>query len=381
MFDPAFIALLQESVGPERSAIVLDALEKDASVSIRLNPAKLRECPFPDAMRIPWSPYAYILKERPSFIMDPLMHAGCYYVQDSSAMFPGEVFRRILDGFGEGVQVLDLCAAPGGKTTDLSASLRERFGDRFRLVANEVVRKRFQVLRSNVETWGDERTAVVNLDPSQFGVPNLFDIILADVPCSGEGMFRKDAVAREEWSPANVEFCASRQRKILADIWPSLRPGGILIYSTCTFNHLENDDNLEWAASELGASIVDIGPVPEGIIKSRCGYSLLPGFVPGEGQWAGVLRKDGELSAVPAPDAARILRAEFPAASTPDFPMVDVDRPTALAYLHGEAIRLTGAPIGLINICFQGHPLGTAKNIGSRCNNLFPKERRIRKDV
>ena len=381
MFDPSFIDLLEQSVGRGRSAVILDALEKDASVSIRLNPARLRECPFPDAVRIPWSPYGYILKERPSFTMDPLFHAGCYYVQDSSAMFVGEVFRRMLDGFSDGVQVLDLCAAPGGKTTDLSASLHERFGDKFRLIANEVIRKRFQVLRSNVETWGDRRTAVVNLDPSRFGVRDLFDIILADVPCSGEGMFRKDDTAREEWSRENVEFCAARQRKILADIWPSLRPGGVLIYSTCTFNHLENDDNLQWAAGELGASIADIGPVPEGIVRSRFGYCLLPGYVPGEGQWVGVLRKGGETGAVPAPDAARILRAEFPAIGTPDYPMVDVDRPTALAYLHGEAIRLTDAPIGLINVCYQGHPLGPAKNIGSRCNNLYPRQRRIRKDV
>ena len=381
MFDSSFIKLLEESVGPERSAVVLDALGRDASVSVRLNPSRLNECPFPDAVKVPWSPYGYILKERPAFIMDPLMHAGCYYVQDSSAMFPGEVFRRMLEGFGEGVQVLDLCAAPGGKTTDLSASLRERFGDKFRLIANEVVRKRFQVLRSNIETWGEPRTAVVSMDPSQFGARELFDIILADVPCSGEGMFRKDSVAREEWSPENVQFCASRQRKILADIWPSLRPGGVLIYSTCTFNHLENDDNLQWASREFGAEIVNIGPVPEGVLKSRCGYALLPGFVPGEGQWVGVLRKGGSRSAVPAPDAARILRAEYPFIGIPDYPNVNVDKPTALAYLHGEALRLPGAPIGLVNICYQGHPLGAAKNIGSRCNNLFPKERRIRKDV
>ncbi|MBP5332871.1 MAG: hypothetical protein J6Y66_01725, partial [Bacteroidales bacterium] len=130
MFRPEFISLLQESVG-EHAPAVLKALETEPSVSIRLNPSKLKECPFPDATPVPWSPYGYFLKDRPSFTLDPLFHAGCYYVQESSAMMVGHVFRQVLEGIGPGVQVLDLCAAPGGKTTDLASSLREKFGDRF----------------------------------------------------------------------------------------------------------------------------------------------------------------------------------------------------------------------------------------------------------
>ena len=187
MLPEAFIRRLPEEIGPERARVVLDALSGEPSVSIRLNPAKLTDCPFPDAERVPWSPYGYLLKERPVFTLDPLFHAGCYYVQDSSAMFVGEIFRRALDGFGPGVTVLDLCAAPGGKTTDLAASLRERFGDRFSLLSNEVMRNRFGVLRSNVRTWGDPRVGVVSRDPSAFTGKPVFDIIVADVPCSGLG--------------------------------------------------------------------------------------------------------------------------------------------------------------------------------------------------
>ena len=381
MFDSHFIDLLERSLGKEPASVVLGALEQEPGVSIRLNPAKLRDCPFVDAVPVEWSPYGYILKERPSFTTDPLFHAGCYYVQDSSAMFVGEVFRRVLEGFGPGVQVLDLCAAPGGKTTDLSASLRERFGDSFRLLANELVPKRFHILRSNVAVWGDPNTAVVSRDPSTFGDSPLFDIVLADVPCSGEGMFRKDGEARAQWSLENVEFCASRQKKILSDIWPVLRPGGILVYSTCTFNHFENDDAGSFIEESLGGERMDIGPVPSSVFRTGYGYAMLPGMVPGEGQWVAAFRKEGTPDGIPAPDAAKLFRAVFPASPVPDHPHVDVDLRTALAYLHGEALRLKDAPIGLVNICYEGQVLGQAKNIGSRCNNLYPKDRRIRMDV
>ena len=252
MLPEAFIRNLSEELGPDRARTVLDALSGEPSVSVRLNPAKLTACPFPDAERVPWSPYGYLLKERPNFTLDPLFHAGCYYVQDSSAMFVGELFRRALDGFGPGVTVLDLCAAPGGKTTDLAASLRERFGDRFSLLANEVMRNRFGVLRSNVRTWGDPRVGVVSRDPSAFSGKPVFDLIVTDVPCSGEGMFRKDEKAVEDWSPETVDFCAARSRRILSDVWSALKPGGVLIYSTCTFNRQENDGTVAWIVSVRG---------------------------------------------------------------------------------------------------------------------------------
>ena len=374
-----FKLLLTDSVGAENAAIVLKALADEPSVSIRLNPSKLKECPFPDAENVPWSPYGYILKERPSFTLDPLFHAGCYYVQDTSAMFVGHMARKYMDR--EGMTVLDLCAAPGGKTTDLAASLRERFGDNFTLLANEVMKARLGVLRSNVETWGDSRVGVVSRDPSAFGTAPLFDMIVADVPCSGEGMFRKDAKAVEDWSLETVNFCVARSHRILADIWPTLKPGGTLIFSTCTFNHLENGDTVEWIAKELGADILDQ-------------HIMLPGLVPGEGQFVAALRKNGEADGVRAGDPFKIFRAEMPdqvghdgkaghdgKVNHDEVPKVNVDRQTALQYLHGDALKLPEAPIGLITICYEGHPLGPAKNLGTRCNNLYPKGKRIRMQV
>ena len=380
MLPKAFTRQLAEELGEDRARTVLGALSGAPSVSVRLNPAKLTECPFPDAERVPWSPYGYLLKERPNFTLDPLFHAGCYYVQDSSAMFVGELFRRALDGFGPGVTVLDLCAAPGGKTTDLAASLRARFGGAFSLLANEVMRNRFGVLRSNVRAWGDPCVGVVSRDPSAFSGKPVFDLVLADVPCSGEGMFRKDDKAVEDWSPETVDFCAARGRRILSDVWSALKPGGILLYSTCTFNRKENDDTVNWIASGLGAEILDYGAY-ESVACTECGYALLPGYVPGEGQYAAALRKHGSIDGIRSADVFSLFKADLPVPPPDPYPTFDLDRETALRYLHGDAIRIPDAPPGLLTLTYQGHPLGPGKNLGSRCNNLYPKDRRIRMDI
>ena len=380
VFPEGFEALLARSVGEEAARTALEALSGEPSVSIRLNPEKLRECPFPDASPVAWSPWGFHLKERPVFTLDPLFHAGCYYVQDSSAMFVGEVFRRLLPRLEPGARVLDLCAAPGGKTTDLGTSLRERFGGDFSLLSNEVVRSRAATLRSNVRNWGDDRIGVTSRDPASFGDSPSFDLILTDVPCSGEGMFRKDPDALRDWSPDTVAFCTARQRRILAAVWPALRPGGILLYATCTFNQAENDENVEWMARELGGMVLETDGGP-GTLATRCGQLLLPGRVPGEGQYVAAVVKNGTGSALPGDVFARF-GAERPAAETCPYPLWNVDRTTALRYLHGDALRLeAGAPAGLLTIAFEGHPLGPAKNLGTRCNNLYPKDRRIRMDI
>ena len=381
MLPEAFVRGLPEEIGPDRAQAVLTALGEEPSVSVRLNPARLTECPFPDARPVPWSPYGYLLKERPVFTLDPLFHAGCYYVQDSSAMFVGELVRRVLDRFGPGVTALDLCAAPGGKTTDLAASLRARFGDRFSLLANEVMRSRFGVLRSNVRTWGDPRVGVVSLDPSAFSrTEGVFDLMVADVPCSGEGMFRKDEKAVADWSPETVGFCAARSRRILSDAWPSLREGGVLVYSTCTFNRQENDETVAWIARELGADILDAGEAGP-VVRTRHGYALLPGLVPGEGQYAAVLVKRGERESLRPADIFSLFRADRPVPPPDPYPVWNLDRETALKYLHGDAVCIPEAPLGLLTLAYQGHPLGPGKNLGRRCNNLYPKDRRIRMDV
>ena len=377
---------------------------EEASVAIRLNPFK--GLAGPEGAPVPWSPYGRILSERPVFTLDPLFHAGCYYVQDSSAMFVGHLFRQLLSAGGSGqLRVLDLCAAPGGKTTDIAASLREACGDGFVLVANEVMKARVGVLDDNVARWGDPNVVVTSVDPAAFAaLAGWFDIIVADVPCSGEGMFRKDPRAREDWSPAVVELCAARQRRILADVWPALREGGFLLYSTCTYEAAENDDNLAWAAAELGGEILP--PVAEfeeyGVRCTPHGHLLEAGVVPGEGQWAGALRKTApqavskkaDLSALHplrsglrkgeqvgkdfVPDADYALSIIFDSKA---YPAVDVDRHTALRFLHRDALVLPQAAPGYNVVTYLGHPLGFVKNIGSRCNNLLPKGRRILMNV
>ena len=423
---------------------------EEASVSVRLNPFK--GLAGPEGTPVPWSPYGRILQERPVFTLDPLFHAGCYYVQDSSAMFVGYLFRKLLTGCGaaetaaasenrshprlrkregpaaEGcgrgpaqpdvsggwlprseaqpvIRVLDLCAAPGGKTTDLAASLREAYGDGFVLVANEVMKARVGVLDDNVARWGDPNVVVTSVDPAAFAqLEGWFDIIVADVPCSGEGMFRKDARAREEWSPAVVDLCAARQKRILADVWPALRQGGWLLYSTCTYEAAENDDNLAWAAAELGGEILPPEDVfaEYGVRRTPHGHLLEAGVVPGEGQWAGALRKTAPQRTAPKADisALRPLRSGLRKGGTKgrdfipdpdyalsikfdskDYPAVDVDRQTALRFLHRDALVLPQAAPGYHVITYLGHPLGFVKNIGPRCNNLLPKGRRILMNV
>lgn len=377
-----------------------------ASVSIRLNPFKGLDGP--DGSPVPWSPFGRILESRPQFIFDPLMHAGCYYVQDSSAMFVGHVFRRELQQLGapSGIRVLDLCAAPGGKTTDLAASLRQAVGDGFSLVSNEVMKARAGVLCDNVAIWGDPAVTVTSADPAVIGrtLPGWFDIIVADVPCSGEGMFRKDPRAVEEWSPELVELCAARQRRILADVWPALREGGVLVYSTCTYEDAENDANLRWAAKELGGTLLppEEGFGSYGVRVTDCGNLLKAGEVPGEGQWAGALVKTASSPRANRSDvsALRPLRSGVPAPTIkgldviphPDealsilfdsssYPCAEVDRTTALHFLHRDAIVLPDAPRGYNVITYRGHPLGFVKNLGNRCNNLHPLGRRILKDI
>ena len=198
--DRVLMDILSRAVGPERARVAFDALSLPPSVSIRYNPFKFRSDE--PGNRVPWCEYGMMLPERPKFVMDPLFHAGCYYVQDSSAMVVGHILREHLDrfeGLGRPVRVLDLCAAPGGKTTDIATSLRDRFGDSFQLVANEVMRNRAAILADNVAIWGDPNVIVTSCDPKAFSrLEGYFDIIVTDVPCSGEGMFRKDPKAGGE---------------------------------------------------------------------------------------------------------------------------------------------------------------------------------------
>ena len=455
MINGSFRKYLEEAIGSDNALVAFSAFESPASTSVRQNPFKKGRCP--EGRPVLWNPLGRILPERPQFTLDPHFHGGAYYVQDSSSMFVGYAFRKLLESVarpsGRPVRVLDLCAAPGGKTTDMAASLREAFGDGFVLVANEVMKARAGVLADNVAIWGDPNVIVTSDDPRAFAaLPGFFDIIVADVPCSGEGMFRKDEQAQEQWSEDNVALCEARQRRIVADVWPALRQDGVFIYSTCTFNIYENDGNVGWIASELGAERIfaeDVLKPGEGVVKTSSGYSLVPGLVEGEGQYCSALRKNsevafGELQSKPArqtkgaaapSDAAsgllvvetvcrlrgetliavpKPVSAELPmleqtlhviaagcAVGTlkgkvlvPDadlalsmvfdrtaFPEAEVDRETALAYLHRDAITLPDAPKGYVTIVYDGLPLGFVKNLGNRCNSLHPQSRRIRMNI
>ena len=370
-------------------------------VSVRLNPFKTPSSSLPileGAQRVPWSEYGYILKERPVFTLHPLFHAGCYYVQDSSAMYVGHVFRKMLDRFSSGIRVLDLCAAPGGKTTDLSASLRLRFGDDFTLVSNEVMKDRASVLRDNIARWGDPNVLATSVDPKAFAsLGAYFDIIVCDAPCSGEGMFRKDPRARKEWSEDVVKLCAARQKRILSDVWPCLKSGGVMVYSTCTYQRAENDEIILWASENLGAEI--IAPQDEfpqsGVTLTECGNLLRAGEVLGEGQWVGAMRKSGPDARGRASAGLEALSPRrFPLESKPtdpdwalsiryshEYPEVELDKKTALRYLHRDALQLPDAPSGYLAVTYRGVPLGFVKNLGRRCNNLLPMSRRILMDV
>lgn len=294
----AFIERTRQLLGEDTYTRFEEALQFEWPISIRPNRRKCDKDVTGES--VPWASSSGVyLDTRPTFTFDPLFHAGCYYVQEASSMFVERVLKEYVK---EPVVMLDLCAAPGGKSTLCRGALKQGS----LLVANEVMRNRSQVLAENLIKWGHPDVVVTNNDPADFtDLTHLFDVILTDVPCSGEGMFRKDPVAVEEWSVENVDVCRKRQRRILTDIWPALKPGGILIYSTCTFNREEDEDNVAWIAKELGAEILPVSIEESwGITGNLIGedfpvYRFLPHKTKGEGFFLAVLRKhDGEVETV-----------------------------------------------------------------------------------
>ena len=292
-----FINQTQALLGEEEFTKLECALQEESPVSIRVN--KMKSFSHQENNSVPWCSTGFYLNKRLTFTFDPLFHAGCYYVQEASSMFVEQVIKKYIT---QPTVALDLCAAPGGKSTHLRSLLPE---ESF-LVANEVIRNRSQILAENLIKWGQPDVAVTNNDPADFSaLGSLFDLILADVPCSGEGMFRKDPGAIEEWSPENVTICYQRQRRIIADIWPSLKPGGILIYSTCTYNLKEDEENIEWIKAELGAESLSVDvPMEWGITGNLAGtdtpvYRFLPHKTKGEGFFLAALRKTGDEEVEP----------------------------------------------------------------------------------
>lgn len=293
-----FISYTRQLMGDELYSRLEEGLDSQQSpVSIRLNPFKAQSLDVAAGLcdsSVPWcSATGRYLNERPNFTFDPLLHAGVYYVQEAASMFVDHIVRTFIK---EPVRMLDLCAAPGGKSTALRAALPEGS----LLFSNEPMRTRAQILSENLQKFGHEDVIVTNNYPRDYRKAGImFDAILADVPCSGEGMFRKDEGARAEWSLQNVDNCWQLQREIVSDIWKCLQPGGLLIYSTCTFNAHEDEENVEWIASELGADIIEL-PVEESwnitpaVVGNAPVCRFLPGISRSEGLFVVVLRKHGE---------------------------------------------------------------------------------------
>jgi NOL1/NOP2/sun family putative RNA methylase len=301
-FPSNFLSSLAGQPGFESENFINAHRDIPAPTAIRINPFK-RSALKTDG-QIPWCSNGFYLDTRPSFTFDPLFHAGCYYVQEASSMFIDHILYSIRPEKVEPIKVLDLCAAPGGKSTLLNSAMNP---DDL-LVANEIIKTRVPVLTDNLNRWGTANVVVTNNDPKDFNrMAGFFDIILVDAPCSGSGMFRKDPQAMNEWSEANVNLCHQRQERILADIYPALNEGGYLIYSTCSYSQEENEDILDWLCDEFGMETIRIPINKEwGITETiserqkAWGYRFYPGMVKGEGLFAACLRKKEATATLPS---------------------------------------------------------------------------------
>ena len=442
----AFIEQMKALLPTEHEQF-FEAMQTASPVSVRLND-KANITPLYN--KVPHCDSGFYLPERPVFTLDPWFHAGVYYVQEAGSMYLEQVIKRYLSNPSttyskaklHAIRALDLCAAPGGKSIHLSSLL----SDDSLLISNEVMPQRAHILAENTTKWGYGNVAVTNNRPADFGkLAGYFDLMLTDVPCSGEGMFRKDEKAIEDWSPAYVLECAERQRSILTDVWPALKQDGLLIYSTCTFNKAENEDNIAWIAQELGAEILESRhfyfhtdqseglfmaalrkTAPAGSVKLRpkeckkqtpfdklrnrvcflsndskavltnsdnwcikeekdliyalpkayeADFSLLDKHLRWVKKGIGIATLKGK-NQTPHIDLALSRHINKDA-----FTLYDLDLTTALHYLKGESITLPDAPIGYLLLTYRDVPIGWGKNIGNRCNNLYPDAWRIRMNI
>ncbi len=441
-----FTAYTRQLMGEDVFRKFMAGMEEQPPVSVRLNPFKydssIMSLPAAEKAVVEWCAEGRYLQSRPLFTLDPLLHAGAYYVQEAASMYVTDVVRRFAPA-DRPLMVLDLCAAPGGKSTALRSILPEGS----LLMTNEPMRQRANILMENMQKFGHPDVVVTNnyaIDYQRSGLK--FDIILADVPCSGEGMFRKDEGAISEWSVANVNKCAELQRSIIDDIMPCLAEGALLIYSTCTFNAHEDEDNTAYIVSEYG-------------LEKLCERHFIPGVTPTEGLYMCALRNGdsqswafgnerfkvtktgkrrdkgkaspavqgakeasrwltessdfdflmlgGKIAAVKkawrdkydlaekklrvmyagieigTPKGRDLVPSQSLALSTAlapgAFPRVEVDKDMALRYLRREAIVLPAeTERGYVIVNYMGLPLGFLKNLGNRANNLYPQEWKIK---
>jgi len=287
---PELLNSLQKVSGYNEDLFIASHQSSVSPVSVRINIYKPTER-IPDTLkRVPWANTGWYLRERPVFTADPLFHAGCYYVQEASSMFMEYALQQCVD-FSKSLRALDLCAAPGGKSTILSTLLNSSS----LLVSNEVVKKRSEVLVQNLVRWGRDNFLVSNSDAAVFGkMTGVFDLLVTDVPCSGSGLFRKQPDALREWSIAHTRSCASRQKKIVEEVLPALKPGGILFYSTCSFSACENEEVVEFLLNSGSFELVSLTIPPDWrIVNTGLGYRFYPYNLMGEGFFCAILRKKG----------------------------------------------------------------------------------------
>jgi 16S rRNA C967 or C1407 C5-methylase (RsmB/RsmF family)/NOL1/NOP2/fmu family ribosome biogenesis protein len=298
----SFLESLQNVKGFNQAAFENIHASDEQVTSIRLNPRKLlqpADLDFSLDEKIPWSSNGYYVAKRPSFTFDPLLHAGVYYVQEASSMFIEQALKQSVD-LSDSLKVLDLCAAPGGKSTLIQSLLNKNS----LLVCNEVIKSRTAVLEENLVKWGAENVVVTNNDPAHFArLPGYFDVVVADAPCSGSGLFRRDPDAIEQWSEQAVQLCCQRQQRIIADVWPALREEGMLIYSTCSYSKAENEDILNWILKEFNAVVKKIIIPPNwGIVESdEGGCRFYPDKLKGEGFFIAVIQKKEAIGTAVAP--------------------------------------------------------------------------------
>jgi len=408
-------------------------LSSERLTSIRLNPFKKSELAFNVDEPVAWSSQGFYLEQRPYFTHDPLFHSGCYYVQEAGSMFIEYVLKSQID-LTVPLKVLDLCAAPGGKATHINSLLSPNS----LLVANEFIKSRSQVLSRNLSKWGSNNTIVTNNDPQVYNqLPNYFDVVVTDVPCSGSGLFRKQPEAVNEWSLKAVEHCVARQKDILEVAINTLKPGGILIYSTCSFSPSENEEMVSWLIENFGMNPISIEiPNHWGIVQSTVGFRFFPYLTKSEGFYLMALMKNGEdrtkvkkrtnlkymdsfnhffqtESGKVAHLASKIHFCsesvlEFMSEQHPNlfyrkagicvgemkgkdfipdqelawcihltqaFKTIELDKEQAICFLKKKPIILTEQNVtGLHLVTYQGHGLGWVKILANRVNNYLPSD-------
>ena len=427
----AFIqAILEDS--PFGTSL-LKALEEEPITSIRVNPRKKEAFSSEGLEPVPWCEDAFYLERRPNFTLDPLFHAGVYYPQEAASMIIHRMVRAL--NLPEGAFVLDACAAPGGKTLAMFDALPRNCAG----IANEIHPHRANILCENITKWGLDNVAVTNDDTAAFQrLEEQFDLILVDAPCSGEGMFRKDGNARTEWNDEAPKFCAERQTIILDNLIHCLKPGGFLLYATCTFNSHENEQQIQRLMDQYAMELHP-WPVPEACLPGRggIGHYFVPGTSRSEGLFVCLLRKQGVLPDryslypsrvmddftglnIPMDETkvmvqenhfALLLSNQLHGALTSlkipfrflkkgaivaektlkgwvpyhDLSMlsmkisgIECSNHEALMYLRGETFPIPPYPAGYYVLRHQGVPLGYIKHLGNRFNNLYPKRWRIR---